>query len=298
MTSNVVPLRNELPWTTSAEADQPSAAKADDERFWSVTTIIGNVGGAGGLTGWTANAVAAAAIDSEDVWRPMVERGEHDEAVRYLAGARFRPRAGNTMTDRDAGTVFHGLAEQWVYDGVRPPCDVPEVVPLLDSFDKWLDVAQPTYEALEMVVYAPQYHYAGQLDAVATVNGLRGVLDYKTSLDHDGAKRKGPWNTVALQLAAYRWAEFVAVWKARRYENFSRRYYLLSPGERAMAVPMVPTDNGLVLHVTPDHADLHVVATGPDVWEGFLAAVDATAWLELQADSVFLDSTHLNTRRP
>lgn len=298
MTSNVVPLRAELPWTVQAEAEAASSAKAEDERFWSVTTIIDNVGSSGGLTGWTANTVAEAALDTGEVWNAMLRRGERKEAIAYLANARFRPRPGAAMSDRAAGSKFHALAERWIFDEARPPCDEPDLVPLLDSFEQWLDVVQPSFEALEMTVYAPQYRYAGTLDGIATVNGMHGVLDYKCTLQHDDERtRKGPWNSVALQLAAYRHAQFVAVWKARRYENFSRRYYLLSPGERAMAVAMPATDHGLVLHVSPDHCDLHVVATGEETFEGFLAAVDATRWLELEGDAVWIDRFDLNTGR-
>jgi hypothetical protein len=60
-----------------------------------------------------------------------------------------------------------------------------------------------------------------------------------------------------LQLAAYRHAEFAAVWRARRFEQYSRRYYLLNPEERAMALPMPKTDGGLVIHITPEHCDVY-----------------------------------------
>jgi hypothetical protein len=299
----VLPLHGDkLPWTPQAEADAPETAKKDDERFWSVTTIIANIGDSGGLTGWTANRVANSAIDNESVWRAMLARGQHDEAVKYLAGSRFQPRPGHSMTDREIGSAFHALAEQWIYDGARPTVEVGNakdrhaINQLLDNFGKWLDIAQPVFEALEMTVYNPALHYAGTLDGICVVNGIRAVIDYKTSLDHDEPKkRKGPWATTALQLAAYRHASFVAVWKARRYEKFSRRYYLLNDSERALAVRMPAVDTGIVLHVTPDHADTYIVDTGFKTFEGFLAAVDATAWLELEADNVFIDTTMLNT---
>jgi hypothetical protein len=298
----VLPLHGDkLPWTAQAEADAPEIAKKDDERFWSVTTIIANIGDSGGLTGWTANRVATSAINNETIWRAMLARGQHDEAVRYLAGSRFQPRQGHTLTDKDIGSAFHALAEQWIYDGTRPTVETGNqqdrhaIGQLLDSFGRWLDIAQPVFEALEMTVYHPDLHYAGTLDGICVVNGVRYVIDYKTSLDRDDNRRKQPWKTNALQVAAYRHAQFVAVWKARRYEKFSRRYYLLNPTERALAVPMPATDTGLILHVTPDHADSYVANTGDQTFEGFLAAIDATAWLELEADNVFIETTMLNT---
>lgn len=288
---------DQLPWTPQAEAEQPTGAKPDDERMWSVTTIISNVGDAGGLVEWACGRAADCAIDQSNVWRNMIDGDQRAEARKFIAGARRRPRPGRKMTDADIGKRFHRLAEQWIYDGKRPACDDSDVNALLNSFGRWLDTAQPVFEALEMTVYHPDLHYAGTLDGIVTINGLRAVIDYKTSLDLDGHKRKQPWKTVALQLAAYRHAQYVAVWKARVYERFSRRYYLLSPAERAMAMSMPVTDTGLVLHVTPDHADTYIVATGEQTFEAFLAAIDATAWFELEADGVFIDQTLLDCER-
>jgi hypothetical protein len=131
-----------------------------------------------------------------------------------------------------------------------------------------------------MTVYHPGYGYAGTLDGIATIDGTRVIIDYKTakqSFDGRG-NRKKPWVDVALQLAAYRNAEFAAIWRARRYEQYSRRYYLLSGDERAMAVPVPHTDGGIVVHLTPHHCDVYPVDCGPEIHTAFLYAIEAARW--------------------
>lgn len=287
-----------LPWQPEAEIPEPQKADRADLQLWSVTTIIRQIGGAEGLINWAVGKTADAAVEDQAIWQAMVDKGQHKEARQYLSGARWRPRPGCTLTDADAGSLFHRLAEQWIFDGRRPPCDNREVNALLDSFGKWLDSAQPTYDALEMTVYNPDEVYAGTLDAIISVDGKRYVLDYKTSLDPDDGKRKRPWHSVAPQLAAYRHALYVAVWKARTEERFSRRYYLLSADERANALPMPEIEGGYCLHITPWHADLYYVRTGPDVFrDGFLAAVDAARWTLRLADTAIDEqsATYLTT---
>lgn len=277
----------QLPFVPQAEEEKPQKPGKGDLELWSVTLLLRQMGDPGGLVGWAANKTAASAVEDQAIWQAMVDKGQHAEALRYLAGARFRPRPGCTLTDADAGTLFHKLAEQWIYEGKRPACSNLEVTTLLNSFGIWLDKAQPTFSALEMTVYNPDQGYAGTLDAIIKEQGRLYLVDYKTSLDLDeGRNRKKPWPTVAPQLAAYRYAPFYAVWKARMAERYSRRYYLLSEEERALAQPMPEITGGYCLHVTPVHADLYPVATGEEIYhQGFLAAVDAANWTLRMADT-------------
>jgi hypothetical protein len=299
MTDEVIPFPvKDLPWQPAAEVPDPVKPGKEDLKLWSVTTIIRQMGGSDGLINWACQKTAQAAIEDQAIWVQMLDRGQQKEAVSYLSGARWRPRPGCTLTDADAGSLFHRLAERWMFEGKRPECEVAEVNALLDSYERWLLDANPTFDALEMTVYHPDEGYAGTLDAILNVDGQRFVLDYKTSLDSDEGRRKRPWHSVAPQLAAYRHAKYVAVWKARTEERYSRRYYLLSEDERRNALPMPDIAGGYCLHVTPWHADLYYVRTGDDVFrDGFLAAVDAARWTLRLADTAIDQegATYLNT---
>lgn len=293
-----------LPFTAQAEADEASPAKPGDDRLWSVTTVCKTVGTPDGLIYWSVARAADCALDDAELIMSMAERSR-DTARKFIIDARWRPRAGLSLTDADVGTWFHSLAEEWVVTGARPPRDrVVALYPgkpdallpgdldavglLLNSFDLWLTHHQPEYHAAELTVYNRRFNYAGTLDGICSINGDRWVLDYKTSLDRDVDQRKGrkrPFHSSALQLTGYRFAEFAAVWRARRYEVHSRRYYLLSQTERGMALPMPQVDGGLVVHVTPDHADSIRATCDEDTFrDGFRAALAAARWVYLLAD--------------
>ncbi|MEP7114434.1 MAG: hypothetical protein ABI862_14305 [Ilumatobacteraceae bacterium] len=256
-----------------------------DERLWSVTTILKAFGDSEGLIHWTAIETAKAAVKQLKTLTAMAD--DEDAAIEWLTGARFRASKGERSATK-LGEDVHAACEQYVVTGTRPALgdQLPngemdaETSPYVDSFELWLDRFQPQYTAAEMTVYNTEYGYAGTLDGHAIVDGTPVILDYKTSkLSFDGrGKRKKPWVDVALQLAAYRHAPTAAVWRARRFEQWSRRYYLLNQDERELAVPTPVTDGGLVIHLTPDHCDVYPIDCGPAVFEAFLYAVEAARW--------------------
>lgn len=110
---------------------------------------------------------------------------------------------------------------------------------------------------------------------------MRVIADYKTSRDdYTGAgKEKGPYPEVALQLAAYRYAEMAAVWRARRFEQFKRRYYLLSQAEAAMAKPVPDVEGGVVIYLTPTRYAVHPIRCDEAVHEAFLYVIEAARWV-------------------
>ena len=273
-----------IPLQTEAEIDAKPAA--DDLRLWSVTTILKAFGDSQGLIEWSAGAVADTAINNQKTWQAILDDSGPDEARKYLIDSRYRPAKGERSATK-LGTAVHAAIEQFVVTG-RPPQPGDqlggdlgvmddEIGPYLAAFNLFLDRFQPQYTAAEMTVYHPDYGYAGTLDGIASVQGQRVVIDYKTSkTSWDGkGNRKGPWKTVALQTAAYRHAQFAAIWKARRFEQYSRRYYLLNQDERDRAVPMPETDGGLCVFLTPDHCDIYPVDTSENTFERFLYCIES-----------------------
>ena len=259
------------------------APDPDDLRFWSSTTILGVLDKAG-LIYWAAEETAIAALDNADLVAHMAEKAGRDEALKWLTGARFRKkpdgRGGQLMSAADLGTAVHKACEEYALTGRRPADVHWEVEPYLDQFDRWLDVFQPTYLAAEMTVYSPTYGYAGTSDGILSIDGVPLIIDYKTtrrSFDKQG-KPTHPYPEACLQVASYRWADLAAVWHPRRYEHFRRRYYLLSPQERAAAVPVPPVDGGLVIHITPEHCVAYPVRCDYDVFERFLFVQEVARW--------------------
>lgn len=278
------PAATSLPFVADAAIEaQP---EEDDERLWSVTTILKSFGDSEGLIYWTADETAIAGVKSR---RTIAAMAEDDEAaaIEWLRGARFRSNKGERSATK-LGEDVHAVCEMYVVTGKRPDPGTPlpnglfdaEVAPYIDSFELWLDRFQPSYTAAEVVVYNPQYGYAGQCDGMAVVDKLSVNIDYKSSKkSFDGrGKRKRPWVDVGLQLAAYRHAPLAAVWRARRFEQWSRRYYLLNAEERELAVPAPKVDGSICVHLTPLHCDVYPVETDLEVFESFLYAIEAARW--------------------
>ena len=258
----------------------------EDERLWSVTTILKAFGDSEGLIYWSVNETAKAAIKGIKTLNTLISDDE-EQALEWLTGARFRGGKGERSATK-LGEDVHAACEQYVVTGKRPALgdQLPngqvdaEVEPYIDSFELWLDRFQPEYIAAEMTVYNPEYGYAGTLDGIVKVDSTPVVIDYKTSKQSfDGrGKRKKPWVDVALQTSAYRHAPLSAVWRARKFEQYSRRYYLLNGDERELAVPTPHTDGGLVIQLTPQHCDVYPIDCGPDIFEAFLFAIEAARW--------------------
>ena len=261
---------------TPLEGQKPAD---DDERMWSVTTIIGALDKPA-LLYWAAEQTATCAVDQLDTVRAMVNDGDRADTIKWLRDARFRRPKGE-RTAAELGTAVHEACEQFALTGTRPEVD-PDVAPFLDQFDRWCDKFQPVYEAAEVTVYSPQYGYAGTCDAFLSVDGVRCIVDYKTSKKSVDARGKAtsPYpEQVALQLAAYRYAELAAVWRPRRMEQFRRRYYLLGEAEKAMAVPVPEVDIGLVIHITPEHCEAWPMECGAEIHKAFLYVLEAARWM-------------------
>lgn len=265
---------NGIPRQGAVEDAKPEPG---DEKYWSVTTVIGALDKPA-LVHWSAIETAKAAVDHLDVVQSRLEREGRDSAIEYLKGARFRRPAGQRSA-AELGTAVHAACETYALTGNRPDVDA-EVAPFLDQFDRFLHEFQPTYIATEVTVYNRTYGYAGTLDAAIEVDGERLLIDYKTSRDSYDAKGnpKGPYPEASLQLAAYRYAEMAAVWRARRFENFRRRYYLLSQTEIGMAAPVPEVDGGVVVYLTPHRYGVYPVRCDETVFEAFLYVIEAARW--------------------
>jgi hypothetical protein len=249
-----------------------------DERLWSVTTIIDQSSSSRGLIEWAAGETARAAVGGMKTLQAIIDDDGPDTAVQWLIGARNRPRKGQ-RTAKQLGSEIHRACETYALTGQKPAVD-DEIGPFLDQFDRWCQTHQPAYEAAEMTVYSPTYGYAGTMDAILRVDGATVITDYKTSKKDrdDKGELRHPWSDVALQLSAYRYAEFAGPWRTRRYSYYGRRYYLLGHDERADAVPIPTVDGGLCLYLTPERCEAYPVRCDEPIFEAFLYAIERARW--------------------
>lgn len=208
----------------------------DGKRVPGVTTIINQSSPSGGLLKWYGT---EAALWAASHWELREEIG-HDKWVEIAAVAAEATRDASA----DRGRAIHAAADALVGGA---PIDVPdEIAGPARNVIRFLDAWRANVQARECVVFHTGHRYAGQFDLIAELaDGRRWLLDYKTG--------KGVYSTVALQLAAYRNAEYL-VWNGRD-------------------IPMPRIDATGVVHITENGFELIPVDTGPDVYETFVASV-------------------------
>lgn len=260
-------------------------AAAEDLRLWSVTTIIG-VLDKPALLFWAAEQTAKEAIRIAGSLPARVAEDGTENTVKWLRDARFR-RPKDEISDAEFGTGVHALLEEYTLTGHKPTPtvdvfkkDVALAQACLDQFDRWAHEHQPEYLATEVTVYNATYGYAGTCDCFLSIGGVPLIGDYKSSKKSRDARGNptGLYSDVALQLAAYRYAELAAVWRARRFEKFRRRYYLLSQDERDVGVPVPEVVGGVGIKVTPEHCTAYPVRCDDEIFDAFLYMLEAARW--------------------
>jgi hypothetical protein len=223
----------------------------DGHKVRGVTSIIGDGLPKPALIAWAANTTAEYAIDH---WTEL-DTEAPSKRLAILKNARYGERDAAARR----GTEVHALAAQLV-DGTE--VDVPE--PLaghVESYLRFLDDWQPEPVIIERPVFSRRHRYAGTLDMIADLTGLgRGLWDVKTT-------RSGVFGEVALQLAAYRWAEF----------------YLDDNGNE-MDMPEV--DHCGVIWVRADGYDLIPVEAGPAQFRTFLYTAQVAQFNDTSRDLI------------
>jgi hypothetical protein len=195
--------------------------KMDGVKVDGVTTVLSNGIPKPALVPWAAREVATFAARNLTLLADL----EEDARIDLLKGAHYRDR------DKAAkrGTEVHRLAEQ-IIGGA--PIDVPdELVGHVDSYLKFLEDWDVAEVLVEFVVGHRAHKWMGTGDLIADLaDGNRWLLDLKTT-------RSGIYGETALQLAAYRHAEF----------------YIDSDGELQ---PMLPVDKVGAIWCRADGYDL------------------------------------------
>lgn len=248
----------------------------DGTKVPGVTTIIGDGIPKPALVGWAAGSVGDFVADrlkvvdghilADDVVDDLVEIGaKRDRPIPRWQDTGKLPRVkladgfkGLPYADRDAagnrGTEVHKLAQQLAEgEEVTPP---PELLGHVDSYLKFRDDWLPANELLELVVINRSRRYMGRLDLICD---LEAAPDLGTCLIDVKTNRSGPFGEVALQLAAYRYAET----------------FLDDDGAEQ---PMPEIDTCAALWVRADGYDLYPYDCGPDQFRAFLYAQQVAAW--------------------
>jgi hypothetical protein len=228
----------------------------DGNRVDGVTTVLSGGVPKPWLPGWAARTVAEHAINN---WREidaMRATGGDGPTIQYLKAIPWQKRDEAAVR----GTQVHALAEQLI---MGEQVDVPEhLYRHVDGYAAWLDLSGVTPVLTEFVVGSRQHGYAGTADLILRDHtGRLRIADIKTS--------KGVYGETALQLAAYRFAEFY-----------------LNPATGSEEVPYTVDDVGWVLHVTAEGTNAYRVPVDETQFEAFLAAQQVARWAKKSRDLV------------
>lgn len=216
------------------------------------------------LRNWYAREAAASAVDFHRDWSEW----EPDTSREWLAKAADRKRDAAAAV----GTAVHAWVAARACGEYAPPA--PEIAGHGRQFDQFLADFNPTFVEVERAVFGDGY--AGTFDMVCDIPGHgRLLVDIKTG------KSVHP-ESVALQLAAYRHAEFMP--DPARVSMTPDHFYTFI-GEPGVVAPEVPEVDGCaVLHLRPRSHRLIPITAGPDQHRTFLYALqlwhhlrDATA---------------------
>lgn len=121
-----------------------------------------------------------------DAWKMQQAQEKGVEQARFelwIAG-----QQGTNVHDAiEAWNKGEDLAWQKTY--IEKGTDIEKQITLFDDFEwkricrymQWYAETKPTFKALETIVYSHKYKYAGQMDALAEINGKLYVCDWKTS---------------------------------------------------------------------------------------------------------------------
>lgn len=212
-----------------------------------VTSVVGKLP-KDFLTYWAAKESAEAAVKNWDLVGQLIKRDEAG-AIDYLKSAHRRTSKAASDLGSAAHVIFERLARGEVINDRHVHVDVK---PHVKHFREFLDEVQPEFLHLEETCWNDSLGYAGSFDAVAKIDGERVIVDWKTS--------KSVYDSVSLQLAAYRYAERIIV------------------ADTSESTPMPKLTGGAVLHVRPEGWALHPMDCGPDVFEVFKALLTVFDW--------------------
>ncbi len=235
------------------------------QKCWSVTTIIGGGLPKPALINWAKLFTAEYAIDNYRKLGALLEaddKGSVDRAgaVDWLKNASFRDRDRKA----DIGTAVHQATEAYVLGKPAPFWPEP-ITARMEQFVQFLADYQPDYEQgmVEASVFNLAESYAGTLDAIVNIRDRKYLMDVKT-----GGKDIYP--DVALQLAAYRMAEFIAA-------------------PDGSSVPMPDVDGCLALHL-PEVGPYTLIEVRADdeVFTAFKFVREVFRWQESTSKTVLL----------
>jgi hypothetical protein len=222
--------------------------------YVSVTTILDRLPKVA-LQGWKDRKL----LEDYRTYEADVKGMKPGDAIKFIKGK----DEGYSM---GTGSVVHFYIESIAKGMTLPMPETDELRGYYEQVHRFMDDYRPTFMESEATVYSEDYGYAGTLDQIVEIGGQSYVCDTKSG--------KSVWPEVALQLSAYRHANYIG-----RADG------------RDDPIPDCDRNVGLVLHIRPDTYHLRTVQIGPSIHRTFLSVSDVYHWT--QTESGFVLGTDL-----
>lgn len=157
---------------------------------------------------WGPKAVAEYVADNMATIRAVLT--ESPTAMTKAAAIDLMKRSPYRTSDEASGigSLIHEVAEARAL-GLPTPEHEDKHERFIRSLDMFLEDWQPEFIQTEMTVYNRRYGYAGTLDGIMKAGGTTYLFDWKTT--KPGRQGHGIYPEAALQMAAYRYAEFAGL---------------------------------------------------------------------------------------
>lgn len=198
---------------------------------------------------WASKVVAEYAIDHLGDMVNIVLRGDKQGAIDYLKNAPNR----DTKDAAETGSAVHEAIET-ILSGKPLGRVRPDVEIYVRLFEKFMEDIQPKMLAQEETVWSEEHDYMGSFDGLGEIGDKVAWFDWKTT-------RSGIHAEVALQLAAYRFSQ-----------------YVIQPDGSTKPTP--PANGGLVLHVRPEKLQLVEVQCDEEVFDFFTHLRHTFRWID------------------
>ena len=195
---------------------------------------------------WSTKLAAEWAVDNVGTVTNLITSGEKDAAVDLIKKAPDRYTKGAA----DRGTAIHDLVEK-ANLGQDLGVVHPDFRPDMEKYEDFLKSFNPEFLEVEATVWSDKYGYAGTLDGICRIDDEILIYDLKTG--------KSVYSEVALQLAAYKNADFI-----------------INADGTQRDIP--PIDAAFVVHLRPEGFRVVPVRIDDDVFEVFKALLQIVEW--------------------
>ncbi|NBQ97708.1 MAG: hypothetical protein EBU12_05710 [Microbacteriaceae bacterium] len=221
-----------------------------------VTTISSTTDDTNALKQWANRMVITGLVNRSDLLAQASTKLEDKGALNKIADEAIT--AGGGSSRANLGTALHSITEQ--VDLGNKPAILPGLQADVNAYVAELKRCNIKIlkEYIESVVINDTLEYAGTLDRIVEVNGVKYIADLKTGTDLSYS-----WRSISIQLNAYAQAEHIYDWKTSTRQP----------------MPDINREMGIVFHLPAGEArcELYWVDLTAGQ-EGLRLALDVRAW--------------------